>query len=94
LGNQEVENLALCIRVARFLIQTGEKTMFRNMSERMPTSTHLPEGFSCATKNSIADAERAADATVLKTSLGQTIEKHCFRVIPACGASLAAEVEE
>ena len=67
--------------------------MFRKMSRQMPTSTAMPEGFSCATKNSIADAQRAADATVLKTSLGQTIEKQCLRAISACGAGLAAEVE-
>ncbi len=67
--------------------------MLRKLNHRTPAPMLERELFSCGTKNSIADAQRAADATVLKTSLGQTIEKHCFRVIPTCGASLAREVE-
>ena len=67
--------------------------MFRKMTMRKSDLYRVSQLFSCATKKPIAGAERAADATGHGMSLGQTVEKHCFRVTTACGASIAAEVE-
>ena len=53
----------------------------------------VPKVFSCATKHPIADAERAADATVRGSSLGQALEKLCFRDSDVDGAGIAVEVE-
>ena len=67
--------------------------MSAKMSGWVPQSTRVSEVFACATKNPIADAQRAADATLHGMSLGLTLEKHCFRLDLACGASIAAEEE-
>jgi len=78
--------------MARFLIPRRQEK-FRKMTTHETISLGITVKFSCATKNSIADAQRAADATVHETSLRQTIEKHRFRVTSCRGAGLAVERE-
>lgn len=90
--NQQVENLALCGTMARFLIRRRLGTTV-DMHAWESSIGRVSKMFSCATKNPIAGAERAADATVQGSSLGQTLEMHCFRVILGYGARIAAEVE-
>jgi hypothetical protein len=67
--------------------------MLRKMTTQESGFYRVSQPFCCAIKKPIAGAERAADATVHEVSLGQTLEKHCFRVTNACGAGIAAEVE-
>lgn len=75
------------------LLDPAEVGNLRWMRAGKSSGDRVPKVFSCATKHPIADAQRAADATVRGSSLGQAVEKLCFRDSDADGAGIAVEVE-